>query len=292
MAYPQQFASKYQANGFKYWRLNTLLASAGDIYESDESGLGFVIGPDSDIANVGISYFDEQQPNFMGQFNVTQKRSFVGLVPANVNDGTYPPSNRPARILIYPQNRWNPDFWPGSEGFTRGQDQQILVTPRLDVLQYFQNEPSGIVPTRNDKEWFFSELVTPSIAQRYLCVTLPYYGRRYAKIEFMNPSTDTTFDLQLFGVDLRQQIADGSSDPGDTGNFTPLITRTDFDHVNFSLQIIVDSGKTLTGAFDADAVYTGGMFDMLMFCARTTPPTVDGQTFALKVIMSDEPGGQ
>lgn len=290
MAYPQPSSNAYAVKGYEYFRLNTLLASAGDIYESDQSGLGFAIGPDSDISNVSVNYFDDQVTNFINQIDVTGRRSFVGRVDSNPRS-SYTPANRPARVLIAPNELWNPLFFPIVQGFTRATSTQILEIPRLDVVQYFGQQPSGVVPQRNDKEWFYSLINTPSVANGYALVTIPYYGRRYAKIMFMNPVLANAFDVLLYGVDLRQQIADGSSDPGDTGEFTPLLPATGWTGFNPGVQIIVDSGAT-PAAPNTSIVTTGGMFDLLMFAARKTGGAGGAQPFGLKIITSDIPGGR
>ena len=62
MSYPQPNADQYAINGYQYFRLNTLLSSPGDIYESAQSALAIALGPESDISRVAVAYYDDQVP--------------------------------------------------------------------------------------------------------------------------------------------------------------------------------------------------------------------------------------
>lgn len=290
MSYPQPDANKYAANGYEYFRLNTLIASAGDIYESEQSGLGLAIGPDSDIANVGVNYFDQQVENFIQQVNVSHSRSFVGRVDAN-NNKTYAPAERPARVLIWPDDRWNPDFFPFFDGtYSDVSSTQILETPRLDVVQYFTEVPS-LVPYRNDKTWFYQTIATPG-SGGYAFVTIPYYGRRYAKILFGNQILAHSFDMVIYGVDLQQQKLQAGGGIGDVGQFTSLLPATGYTSLIDAVQVIVKNGKTPAAPLTS-AVNDGGMFDLLTVGVRTHTSGSTGapQEFNLKIITSDVPGG-
>src|SRR5690348_7452464 len=87
--------------GYDFFRLNTLLSCPGDIYESKQSGRAFMLGPESDIANVGVTYFDDQKtPTFVSQFVLTPQRPWSGRIDAR-NEVGYMPANRPGRLLFY-----------------------------------------------------------------------------------------------------------------------------------------------------------------------------------------------
>ena len=75
MSYPQPSADQYAIKGYQFFRLNTLLTSPGDIYQSQQSGHAFAIGPESDISNVNVAYFDDQVPNFMAQTVISPQRA-------------------------------------------------------------------------------------------------------------------------------------------------------------------------------------------------------------------------
>lgn len=285
MAYPQPDATKYAIKGYEYFRLNTLLASAGDIYESEQSALAFALGPDSDIANVGINYFDEQVPNALNQVFISKNRSFVGRIDANAENGTYQPSGRPARIFIWPNDRWNPLFVLGDVG-----DTQILETPQLDVIQYFQPQPSGIVPGRNDKIWFYQTIATPG-GDNYAYVIVPYYGRRYAKVMFENLNVAEAFDVKAFGVELQQQQVAGGGGAGDVAITTPLVASAPYSNVTTPVQIIVKNGASPT-APTMSTQADGGMFDLLAIGVRSHGGGGAAvQNFCLKIVTSDNVGG-
>lgn len=185
MSYPQPDPNKYAIGGQKFWRLNTPLLSDGDIYESEQGAAGFAIGPDSDISKVNIAYFDDQVSGFQNQVSISPQRPFPGTMYAR-NDSTYVPSNRPGRFLIWPAEFFRADERP--EGFQPNTHRFDIVTPRLDVIEYFS--PLGLNAGRNDKEYRYQFIpFGPSVEGDVVntwWLQIPFYGRRYASIEFFN----------------------------------------------------------------------------------------------------------
>src|SRR4029077_20762577 len=268
MGYPQADSDKAVLGGSDFFRLNTLLASGGDIYERKQSGRSFAIGPESDIANVNIAYFDGQSRNFINQLGIAPARSFIGRVDAN-NVGKYAPIQRPARVLIWPDDRWNPllltTFTPHGSGVS------IVETPRLDVIQYFRNQPSSIGPPRRDKTWFYQSLFTGG-GTNTTTVVVPYYGRRYAKIVFKEISSVGPFLVAVTGIDFEQRNTTfGPLAPAVVD--TPLVPPgySGGAGVNGEFQFIVDSGRTLSNPATAPTATDnnrGGMFDLLEVTVR------------------------
>lgn len=279
MAYPQPSADQYAIDGYKFFRLNTLLASPGDIYESGQSSNGICIGPDSDIANVMVAYFDQQQPNQMNQAKISPSRSIVGRLDSN-NDGSYLPSGRPGRILLWSGDTWNPNFEPPT---VSDNNFIILETPTLDVIEYFEEQPS-LVPQRNDKTWFYQQLLFPaavSTTPGSIIVTVPYYGRRFARINVFIPGVFESvppIDVAVYGTILN--LGDGVSNP------TTLITSltditTDFD-------VPVNAGTIeSTPAIDTP---NGGVFDLLTVLVTAHDHTNQPPNGVLiRIITSDTP---
>lgn len=184
MSYPQQNADQAVVKGADLFRLNTLLASPGDIYESSQGANAMALGPDSDIAEVNVTYFDAQQELGINNVVLSTTRSMVGKLDVNNNAGAYLPANRPGKILIAPANLWNPTFTPN--GFNPEADTQILEVPRLDVIQYFHNQPS-LVPQRRDKTYTFQSVAVPQVVGARAYVTVPFYGRKFASIALIMP---------------------------------------------------------------------------------------------------------
>lgn len=179
MSYPQPDADQYALKGGEFFRLFTGLTSPGDIYESQQGSHAFVLGPQSDVANVNIGYYDDQQQTFLNQIQIGPNRSFIGRVDAR-NESKYAPSARPGRLLIWPSDLFDPEFRP--LGFVPNTDTLTFITPNLEVLEYFS--PQGSLDVRrNDKTFRFQELAFP-IANAF--TVIPYWGRRSASARVTN----------------------------------------------------------------------------------------------------------
>lgn len=191
MSYPQPSSDLYVRNGYDFFRLRTQLSSPGDIYESLVSGNALTIGPESDIANVNVNYFDDQAPNFIQQTAVSPLRSFSGRIDAQ-NAKTYSPSNRPGRILFWPADIYDPNFKP--RAFVSG-DVMDFQAPVLDVIQYFAAPPT-LVPQRIDKSFVFQNYNTSNTAW----IVIPFYGRKFAYVQFTNRTVAATPTFQIIGL--------------------------------------------------------------------------------------------
>jgi hypothetical protein len=191
MSYPQPSSDTYVRNGYDYFRLRTMLSSPGDIYESLESGNALAIGPESDIANVNVNYFDDQATNQLQQTAVSPLRSFAGRIDAQIAS-TYAPSQRPGRILFWPADIYDPNFKP--RAFTTG-DVMNFQAPVLDVIQYFAPPPT-LVPQRIDKSFVFQNYSTSNTAW----IVIPFYGRKFAYVQFTNRTVAATPTFQIIGV--------------------------------------------------------------------------------------------
>jgi hypothetical protein len=240
VSYPQPNADQYAINGYQYFRLNTLLSSPGDIYESQQSSLALSLGPDSDISKVAVAYFDDQVPTFMQMTSIGSERTFVGRIDAR-NEVPYQPSNRPGRIFFWSDDLYDTSFRP--PGFSVLNDKFNVVTPRLDVIQYFSTPPT-LLPARNDKTYNFQNIVTGVSPTFNSYLMIPYWGRKYAMVELTNKSTGAT-GFSLSGVNF----AVSPSSAGYT-QITTIVADAPIG-VNAQVSALVKS--------DAH-----GMFDMLM----------------------------
>lgn len=182
MSYPQPSSNDYAIKGVQFFRLLTELASPGDIYESEQSSHALALGPDSDVANVNVAYFDAQVDTFVTLTQIGPPRSFTGRIDAR-NSDTYAPTQRPGRILIWPSDLYDPTFLPTN--FEVGQDSLTFVTPVLDVIQYFKPQ-SSLVPGRNDKTFRFTEIELTDLRNAFIIV--PFWGRKYASCRILNNS--------------------------------------------------------------------------------------------------------
>lgn len=191
MSYPQPSSDSYVRNGYDFFRLRTPLSSPGDIYESTVSGQALAVGPESDIANVNVNYFDDQVVNNVQQTAVSPLRSFAGRIDAQLSS-TYTPSGRAGRILIWPADIYDPNFKPRS--FTTG-DLMDFQAPILDVIQYFAPPPT-LVPQRIDKSYLFQNYNSTNIAW----IVIPFYGRKYCYVEITNRTPASSITFQILGI--------------------------------------------------------------------------------------------
>lgn len=217
MAYPQPQSVLPVKNGQDYFRLTTPIVSSGDIYESEVSANAIVLGPDSDIARVMITYYDPNQmvgvvsstpPTAvlgLSQAVISPDRSLTGLVPA-VNTEKYITSfsqsnPRSGRVLITLEDLYDIRFRPAA--FVAG-DKIAFETPVLDVIAYFKGLPS-VVPQRSDREFnyqYFTVPTTPGAgASSWLVV--PGYGRKSGFFSFNNLDGVNTVTVTVLGVKLQ-----------------------------------------------------------------------------------------
>jgi hypothetical protein len=258
MSFPQPDATEYATNNYGFFRLNTPLSSPGDIYESNQSGHAFTVGPNSDIANVNMAYFDDQVPTFMQFMTISPTRSFTGLLNAR-NEATYDPSGRPGRILFWADDIYDPNFKP--HAFVAG-DAIQFVPPVLDVIQYF-TPLASVVPSRINKEFVFQNYVVPSGQTLYIVV--PYYGRKYAFVNFTNRNNTQTNTFGIIGVNY----AITQDDSATPYHQETVIRAAAAVAVNGSVGQIIKASTT-------------GMFDALVFSLNNGGPA------PLRIDVSDQ----
>lgn len=255
MSYPQPDADQYALRGGDFFRLSTGLTSPGDLYESQQGSHAFCLGPQSDVANVNIGYYDDQAQTFLNQIQIGPNRSFIGRLDAR-NESKYAPSNRPGRILIWPSDLFDPSFKPA--GIVPNVDTLTFVTPQLEVIEYFS--PQGSLDVRrNDKTFRFQELELP-ISNAF--TVIPYWGRRSASARVTNL---THHDMLWEVQGITYFINDGFA-----AIQTPIDTAT-----------ILSGGQRQT--FVRDTV--NGRFDALLLI--TSASVADGPT-PIQLTISDD----
>lgn len=202
MSYPQPNSNSTVLAGQQVFRLRTTLLSAGDTYDSQQSGYGFAIGPDSDIANVEINYYDDTQPTRMNTVTIGAGSPYIGLILArNEKDTVYQPSGVQGRIIysiadIVPvQNQLTADG-----GFGPPPDNVMRVSPILDILQYLSPPPDNISAPRNDRTYFFVVPDTAGLASTVMQFEVPYYGRNYASISAFNLMGEASGTIKIEGL--------------------------------------------------------------------------------------------
>lgn len=259
MSYPQPDPQVAITNGYQYFRLNTPLSSPGDIYESAQGAHALAVGPDSDIANIKVVYLDQGvTQTAMNIATISPRRALVGLTLAQ-NDATYAPAQRTGRLLFYADDIYDPSFRP--RAFT-SDDAIDFAAPVLDVIEYF--DPLGSLgPARPDKTWFYQNYIVPSGHLLYLVV--PFYGRRYAYINFTNRNNVTA---NTFGITAVNYAITDDATPNPYHQETTIRAAASVA-VNGSVTQIIRASTT-------------GVFDALIFSLTNSGPA------PLRIVTSDD----
>lgn len=275
MSFPQPNADLYALAGADYFRLNTPLVSAGDLYESQQSCHALALGPESDISRVNVNFLDSQSPQALNGLRIGPVRDFVGRVDALNNSALYLPSNRPGRVLIWPDEIYDPNYIPNS-GFNPDFDVIQFITPQLDVIQYFK-PPVSLQSQRVDKTFYFQDFPLPEglALNNSYNLMIPYYGRRYAYISFTNWSNILpvgNIDYEIVGVNFAIALT-GVGGPFEKHGETVLLATTAVN--GGSQQVLIVTAPQ------------HGMFDMIRIRMQRTDAQINNGPTLLKVVVSD-----
>lgn len=209
MSFPQTSAVQAVLNGQEYWRLFTPLVSSGDIYESEQSGRAFVMGPQSDVAQVGVTYYDPQAPTNANCVAIGVDKPLIGRLDA-LGTQTYKSGDR-ARLLISTNDLIPPPgFRPPS---ALPADTVSTVQPKIDLFQYLSVEPTFIAPRSNRIHLFESLPAGPIPPGHWFLV--PFYGRRFAEVttKILAP-VDTATTVDIKGINFSNILGGFGPDPG------------------------------------------------------------------------------
>lgn len=261
MSYPQPNSNISAIQGYQFFRLNTPLSSPGDIYESEQSCHAVCVGPDSDIANINVAYFDQQTATFMQHATVSPSRALVGRIDAR-NEATYTPSKRPGRILFWADDLYDPAYRPS----TFGEDDTIeFIAPQFDVIQYFKPIAS-LGPPRSDKEFAFQDYNVTD--ENTFFLVIPSYGRKYCFTQFTNRNINN--DPNTYGI-IGVNYAISTEGAGSYHQETVIRAPA-----------AVAAGTTITKIITAGSI---GVFDALVFSFT------DGGPAPLRILLSDNSQG-
>ncbi len=257
MSYPQSLASQEVLEGQQFYRLLTTLSSAGDVYELDVSATGFVIGPQSDISRVKVTYWDPQVPGSAQSFLVSVDDPFLGRVDA-FGTQVFPISNSPARVLISPD-----DFFTFWQPVVLAQDIVARVNPRLDLISYFA--PPTATPAKRADFIQKGRLTIAAGGSGVTTLLYPYFRRKYASIEITNFAA-AAFTLDISGIVFT---------PDGTAPYAAV------DSAKVQRTAILTGGAIAVAptnvAFEVNAS-TNGLHDYLMLQFRGAP--IDGAVVA------------
>lgn len=205
MSYPQPSSVLPVKNGQDFFRLTTPIVSSGDIYESEVSANAIVLGPNSDIARVQVTYFDPAQSVGLSTAVVSPDRSLTGLIPAvnteNYISGFSQANPRKGRVLFSLDDYYNPDYRPTL--FDAVNDSIQFETPNLDLIAYFKGLPS-VIPQRSDRTFTYQYLkAPPGGGGNSAWLVVPGYGRKSGYFTLNNLDGITTVTYFIIGVKLQ-----------------------------------------------------------------------------------------
>lgn len=269
MSFPQTLPSAQVIAGKPDWRLFTPLESSGDIYRSDVSARSFVLGPQSDLDSVKLTYYDQDAPGKASSMIISKDKPMVGRLDAfaTLEYGT----GQRGRILISPNNLVAQAGVYVPQGFTAGDD--LIIEPtNIDVLQYFSETPD-IIPQRNDRVSFYQaqpQVVSGGTLSSWYY--MPYYGRSYASIVLKPTAAAGSFSYTIYGVTLN------------TGNgIPPLFTlAVNMETVLRGPTVIPASLSTPAEEVISDS---DNRFDALLV---QISGNVAGHSLNMKTVMSDK----
>lgn len=272
MAFPQIPASTSLLKGLPFFRIKELLASPGDLFESDESALAIGLGPESDIARVKAVYYDKTQPaTNMSSLLISPDRPFASLLESNNNAPFGPTINpgdlenlRPGKILLYPDDIYDPSWAPRG---VAEDDQVRFFQPVLDVVLYMQ-PPIALPSKRVDRVYTFPQGTLPNIAPENAYYVIPSYGRKYIHISAQGQLSEAT-TLGVMGINY-QLATNAPGQPSDAFE-TTLFASAAISDVT-ATNIIVTAGNQ-------------GMFDAIVI---VLPGTTIGEP-TVRIVLSDTP---
>lgn len=178
----------------EYFRLKQIVQSPGDIYEIDESSKAIYIGPDSDIGEVQVTYFNPDEPLSLETAVVSVNGPFVGRIDAlmatNVSS-----TGQPARILVSPVDVVDNAYVPPASAALR----RFNIPAVIDLMVALQELPE-LPAVRADRTLRFSQVpydapTVPPPDDGSTDLIIPIYGRRMVTVTVIGNGADVQISL-------------------------------------------------------------------------------------------------
>ena len=167
----------------EFYRLKEEIDSQGAIYELNESAKAIYIGPDSDVGEVQVIYYNPDEPTSLETATVSVNGPLVGRVDS-LPSSSVSSTGQPARILVSPLDVVKPDYDPGSV-FTGGKTASRLVNlPTLIDLMIALKPLPSIPEVRADRTIRLPRVPFvvgddfPAEENGSTAIIVPSYGRR------------------------------------------------------------------------------------------------------------------
>lgn len=194
----------------EYYRLKREVQSPGDIYEIDASTKAVYIGPDSDISEVKVQYFDPNAPNSVETAVVSINGPFVGRLDSMLKTKV-PTTSQPGRLLVSPVDIVDPSYQVVYSG-ARQPMRQFLIPPQIDLMAALSPLPD-IPQVRADKTFRYPSVPYDTVLNAdpdtdgATIVLVPIYGRRLATV-----TVHSVYDIELL-LSLVTLIPGSSPEP-------------------------------------------------------------------------------
>lgn len=209
MSFPQTQASAAVLRSQELWRLFTEIETSGDIYEINTSLRGLVIGPNSDLESVAVTYYDPlNRPVEANELTVSVNDPFLGrldvlldqIYPQTVGGAAFS-AGSPARAFVSPKDIIQNSYVPATVVPSQAGDVIAFVRPRIDLLGYF-GDPSS-VPAQRGERVINSEvpIFDRGAGSGISFFVLPFYRRKTIDVRMFSPGGLHTLDL--VGVKFR-----------------------------------------------------------------------------------------
>ncbi len=185
----QNSARNAVLRGQEYYRLKQEIQSPGDIFELDESTRAIYIGPDSDIAEVQATYYDEDRSTGLETATIAVNGPFVGRFDALLATKV-PSTGEPARILVSPVDLVDNSYVrPAATNF--GPFRSFNVPARIDLIASLKTLPD-IPSVRADRTLRYPntpfEESAPFGTDGSTDLVIPVYGRRLISVQIVSPN--------------------------------------------------------------------------------------------------------
>lgn len=227
--------------GQEYFRLKRTVASSGDIYEVDQGTRAIYIGPDSDLGEVTVTYYNPTEPLQLETAQVAVNGPFVGRVDALMATKVAS-TGQPARILISPADIVKADYVRPTVGAIAGPPRRRSNVPAVvDVICALKTLPA-IPEVRADRVLRFPQVPfnAPAAAAANdgsIDIVIPVYARRMISIEIVS-AIGEAYSAQFFAVALQPGQNTNPKFLGSytQGGSTQVITRTNVIKASQSVQ--------------------------------------------------------
>lgn len=178
----------------EYFRLKRTLQSPGDIFELDESSRAIYIGPDSDVGEVQITYFNPDEPLDLETAVVSVNGPFVGRVDTLLATKVSS-TGQPARILVNAVDIVDNAYAPAGSLALR----RFNVPTKIDLMVALQELPD-IPAVRADRTLRFSQVPFDEAGSGggddgSTDLLIPIYGRRMATVQVIGNGINVQFYL-------------------------------------------------------------------------------------------------